>query len=649
MDSSPFFTELMARISSLERMVKLLVYYLSTQENDGKNRSREVRNKNYEEDSLDGDMDTNLTFEQLKQLISTLRQDNLCSVEDKNKAVDSLLETKRSPAGDTSATSHQHNPKDSNAPSSSLRPTDRLRPPSQSNSAQSSPVSHRRKVSTEWSQSTNVSTTESDKKRSHVFTSQSESHRSKQRGVPHEENIVVVPSVPNTLSPTSNHNSSTFPSNVNSNLFSKIVLLTNTQLNALIHSEFNEVLQLENGVHSLGRSNGSRFKLGTDKRDKHSDITPLLTAAEIQNKIIGIMKENSTLYEKYCYWIDRLVQQQKTLRRGSISSVSLPTTSSTRALPYDGIVTLNVIVHDSRGNAIHTTKCACVPLNSTVRSFQNKISKQIPAVDSEKWGLVLTSTGILLQAHRTFNSYLLRKEEEVIFQKVSKKLCRVVVIENNGAASTPEVSEVDVIPTKTTLFGLLQALKSSNSQKDTTKYGFYYRKKREWYLIHGDDTTPIASYGLKDKVKEVVEFKELPSHLIEALQRERILQVNILKEQNHSLENFVIFCKGTDTLRYCKEECLKSDSTHSRVSENCASDFALFAVSQERPLPEDDFVKDHLELLRSSLILKPVEESVRKTSKCRSEMKTLGNSGKTKSQNHLSQITQSYKCAQNKQ
>jgi len=136
----------MARISSLERMVKLLVYYLSTQENDGKNRSREVRNKNYEEDSLDGDMDTNLTFEQLKQLISTLRQDNLCSVEDKNKAVDSLLETKRSPAGDTSATSHQHNPKDSNAPSSSLRPTDRLRPPSQSNSAQSSPVSHRRKV-----------------------------------------------------------------------------------------------------------------------------------------------------------------------------------------------------------------------------------------------------------------------------------------------------------------------------------------------------------------------------------------------------------------------------------------------------------------------------------------------------------------------
>jgi hypothetical protein len=649
MDSSPFFTELMARISSLERMVKLLVYYLSTQENDGKNRSREVRNKNYEEDSLDGDMDTNLTFEQLKQLISTLRQDNLCSVEDKNKAVDSLLETKRSPAGDTSATSHQHNPKDSNAPSSSLRPTDRLRPPSQSNSAQSSPVSHRRKVSTEWSQSTNVSTTESDKKRSHVFTSQSESHRSKQRGVPHEENIVVVPSVPNTLSPTSNHNSSTFPSNVNSNLFSKIVLLTNTQLNALIHSEFNEVLQLENGVHSLGRSNGSRFKLGTDKRDKHSDITPLLTAAEIQNKIIGIMKENSTLYEKYCYWIDRLVQQQKTLRRGSISSVSLPTTSSTRALPYDGIVTLNVIVHDSRGNAIHTTKCACVPLNSTVRSFQNKISKQIPAIDSEKWGLVLTSTGILLQAHRTFNSYLLRKEEEVIFQKVSKKLCRVVVIENNGAASTPEVSEVDVIPTKTTLFGLLQALKSSNSQKDTTKYGFYYRKKREWYLIHGDDTTPIASYGLKDKVKEVVEFKELPSHLIEALQRERILQVNILKEQNHSLENFVIFCKGTDTLRYCKEECLKSDSTHSRVSENCASDFALFAVSQERPLPEDDFVKDHLELLRSSLILKPVEESVRKTSKCRSEMKTLGNSGKTKSQNHLSQITQSYKCAQNKQ
>jgi len=637
----------MARISSLERMVKLLVYYLSTQENDGKNRSREVRNKNYEEDSLDGDMDTNLTFEQLKQLISTLRQDNLCSVEDKNKAVDSLLETKRSPAGDTSATSHQHNPKDSNAPSSSLRPTDRLRPPSQSNSAQSSPVSHRRKVSTEWSQSTNVSTTESDKKRSHVFTSQSESHRSKQRGVPHEENIVVVPSVPNTLSPTSNHNSSTFPSNVNSNLFSKIVLLTNTQLNALIHSEFNEVLQLENGVHSLGRSNGSRFKLGTDKRDKHSDITPLLTAAEIQNKIIGIMKENSTLYEKYCYWIDRLVQQQKTLRRGSISSVSLPTTSSTRALPYDGIVTLNVIVHDSRGNAIHTTKCACVPLNSTVRSFQNKISKQIPAIDSEKWGLVLTSTGILLQAHRTFNSYLLRKEEEVIFQKVSKKLCRVVVIENNGAASTPEVSEVDVIPTKTTLFGLLQALKSSNSQKDTTKYGFYYRKKREWYLIHGDDTTPIASYGLKDK--EVVEFKELPSHLIEALQRERILQVNILKEQNHSLENFVIFCKGTDTLRYCKEECLKSDSTHSRVSENCASDFALFAVSQERPLPEDDFVKDHLELLRSSLILKPVEESVRKTSKCRSEMKTLGNSGKTKSQNHLSQITQSYKCAQNKQ
>jgi hypothetical protein len=637
----------MARISSLERMVKLLVYYLSTQENDGKNRSREVRNKNYEEDSLDGDMDTNLTFEQLKQLISTLRQDNLCSVEDKNKAVDSLLETKRSPAGDTSATSHQHNPKDSNAPSSSLRPTDLLRPPSQSNSAQSSPVSHRRKVSTEWSQSTNVSTTESDKKRSHVFTSQSESHRSKQRGVPHEENIVVVPSVPNTLSPTSNHNSSTFPSNVNSNLFSKIVLLTNTQLNALIHSEFNEVLQLENGVHSLGRSNGSRFKLGTDKRDKHSDITPLLTAAEIQNKIIGIMKENSTLYEKYCYWIDRLVQQQKTLRRGSISSVSLPTTSSTRALPYDGIVTLNVIVHDSRGNAIHTTKCACVPLNSTVRSFQNKISKQIPAIDSEKWGLVLTSTGILLQAHRTFNSYLLRKEEEVIFQKVSKKLCRVVVIENNGAASTPEVSEVDVIPTKTTLFGLLQALKSSNSQKDTTKYGFYYRKKREWYLIHGDDTTPIASYGLKDK--EVVEFKELPSHLIEALQRERILQVNILKEQNHSLENFVIFCKGTDTLRYCKEECLKSDSTHSRVSENCASDFALFAVSQERPLPEDDFVKDHLELLRSSLILKPVEESVRKTSKCRSEMKTLGNSGKTKSQNHLSQITQSYKCAQNKQ
>jgi HSP20 family protein len=446
--------KLMARISSLERMVKLLVYYLSTQENDGKNRSREVRNKNYEEDSLDGDMDTNLTFEQLKQLISTLRQDNLCSVEDKNKAVDSLLETKRSPAGDTSATSHQHNPKDSNAPSSSLRPTDRLRPPSQSNSAQSSPVSHRRKVSTEWSQSTNVSTTESDKKRSHVFTSQSESHRSKQRGVPHEENIVVVPSVPNTLSPTSNHNSSTFPSNVNSNLFSKIVLLTNTQLNALIHSEFNEVLQLENGVHSLGRSNGSRFKLGTDKRDKHSDITPLLTAAEIQNKIIGIMKENSTLYEKYCYWIDRLVQQQKTLRRGSISSVSLPTTSSTRALPYDGIVTLNVIVHDSRGNAIHTTKCACVPLNSTVRSFQNKISKQIPAIDSEKWGLVLTSTGILLQAHRTFNSYLLRKEEEVIFQKVSKKLCRVVVIENNGAASTPEVSEVDVIPTKTTLFGI---------------------------------------------------------------------------------------------------------------------------------------------------------------------------------------------------
>jgi hypothetical protein len=538
----------MARISSLERMVKLLVYYLSTQENDGKNRSREVRNKNYEEDSLDGDMDTNLTFEQLKQLISTLRQDNLCSVEDKNKAVDSLLETKRSPAGDTSATSHQHNPKDSNAPSSSLRPTDRLRPPSQSNSAQSSPVSHRRKVSTEWSQSTNVSTTESDKKRSHVFTSQSESHRSKQRGVPHEENIVVVPSVPNTLSPTSNHNSSTFPSNVNSNLFSKIVLLTNTQLNALIHSEFNEVLQLENGVHSLGRSNGSRFKLGTDKRDKHSDITPLLTAAEIQNKIIGIMKENSTLYEKYCYWIDRLVQQQKTLRRGSISSVSLPTTSSTRALPYDGIVTLNVIVHDSRGNAIHTTKCACVPLNSTVRSFQNKISKQIPAIDSEKWGLVLTSTGILLQAHRTFNSYLLRKEEEVIFQKVSKKLCRVVVIENNGAASTPEVSEVDVIPTKTTLFGifvpsrrrstviflsftfcfvlisslslslvrllvsligLLQALKSSNSQKDTTKYGFYYRKKREWYLIHGDDTTPIASYGLKDKVKGVNVFTGL--------------------------------------------------------------------------------------------------------------------------------------------
>jgi hypothetical protein len=336
-----------------------------------------------------------------------------------------------------------------------------------------------------------------------------ECSRSKQRGVPHEENIVVVPSVPNTLSPTSNHNSSTFPSNVNSNLFSKIVLLTNTQLNALIHSEFNEVLQLENGVHSLGRSNGSRFKLGTDKRDKHSDITPLLTAAEIQNKIIGIMKENSTLYEKYCYWIDRLVQQQKTLRRGSISSVSLPTTSSTRALPYDGIVTLNVIVHDSRGNAIHTTKCACVPLNSTVRSFQNKISKQIPAIDSEKWGLVLTSTGILLQAHRTFNSYLLRKEEEVIFQKVSKKLCRVVVIENNGAASTPEVSEVDVIPTKTTLFGLLQALKSSNSQKDTTKYGFYYRKKREWYLIHGDDTTPIASYGLKDKVKGVNVFTGL--------------------------------------------------------------------------------------------------------------------------------------------